>query len=66
MGRQVWKYYEIKDGKLVRKKKTCPRCGAGTFMAEHEDRYHCGKCGYTEWKKERPKVVLQGNIEITL
>jgi len=65
MGRQVWKYYEIKDGKLIRKKKVCPRCGDGTFMAEHKDRWHCGKCGYTEWKVERQKVNLQG-IEITL
>ncbi|AAR39030.1 NEQ176 [Nanoarchaeum equitans Kin4-M] len=55
---QVWKYYEIKDGKLIRKKKVCPRCGS--FMAEHKDRYHCGKCGYTEWKVERPKIVIHG------
>lgn len=27
----------------------CPRCG-DTFLGDHEDRTHCGKCGYTEWK----------------
>ncbi len=43
--------YEIKDNKLVRKRKTCPKCGEGVFMAEHADRYSCGKCGYTEFKK---------------
>lgn len=40
------KYYEA--GKA--KKPSCPKCGAGTFMAEHTDRYHCGNCGYTRWK----------------
>lgn len=44
--------YEIKDGKLIRKRKTCPKCGPGVFLAEHEDRYTCGKCGYTEFKKK--------------
>jgi len=48
---QVWKYYEIRDGKLVRKNKMCPRCGS--FMAEHRDRRTCGKCGYTEFKVGR-------------
>jgi ubiquitin-small subunit ribosomal protein S27Ae len=37
------------EGKL--KKKTCPKCGAGVFMAEHKNRISCGKCGYTEFKK---------------
>ena len=46
-----WQLYEIKDGKLVRKRKECPKCGAGVFMAEHADRRSCGKCGYTEFKK---------------
>ena len=27
----------------------CPRCG-DTFLGEHGDRFHCGKCSYTEWK----------------
>jgi len=43
--------YEVKDNKLERKRKTCPKCGEGVFMAEHADRYSCGKCGYTEFKK---------------
>ena len=24
----------------------CPRCGS--FLADHEDRMSCGKCGYTK------------------
>jgi small subunit ribosomal protein S27Ae len=34
------------DGAIV--KEECPRCG-DTYLAEHEDRKHCGRCGYTEW-----------------
>ncbi len=46
---QVWKYYSIEGDKLVLKKRKCPRCGS--FMAEHKDRWTCGKCGYTDFKK---------------
>ncbi len=28
--------------------KFCSKCGAR--MADHKDRFACGKCGYTEWK----------------
>ncbi len=45
-----WKYYKIKGNKIERTRKFCPRCGEGIFMAEHENRYSCGKCGYTEYK----------------
>jgi small subunit ribosomal protein S27Ae len=49
-------YYEVKDGKIVRNKRTCPKCGDGVFLAEHSNRMSCGKCGYTEFKrKEKPK-----------
>ncbi len=48
----IYKYYEIKGEKVVRKRKFCPRCGEGVFLAEHRDRLSCGKCGYTEFKKK--------------
>ncbi|MFW9983715.1 MAG: 30S ribosomal protein S27ae [Candidatus Odinarchaeota archaeon] len=51
-------YVQGKDGKLERKRRSCPRCGEGTFMAEHADRFHCGSCGFTEFKpskKDKPK-----------
>lgn len=51
----ISKYYKIVDGKLVRLKKFCPRCGPGVFMAEHWRRYTCGKCGYTEYVRETTK-----------
>lgn len=43
--------YEIESEKLTRKRRFCPRCGPGVFLAEHQDRFSCGKCGYTEIKK---------------
>ena len=43
--------YEVADEKVVRKRKECPRCGPGVFLAEHGNRLSCGNCGYTEFKK---------------
>jgi small subunit ribosomal protein S27Ae len=46
-------FYAVgKDGKVERKKKHCPKCGPGVFLADHKDRVSCGKCGYTEFKKK--------------
>ncbi|MCS7126150.1 MAG: 30S ribosomal protein S27ae [Aigarchaeota archaeon] len=52
MGKQVklWKKYSLKDGVLVKRSVFCPRCGGGYIMAEHEDRYYCGNCHYTQFK----------------
>lgn len=47
-----WELYEIKDGKVIRKNRICPKCGDGVFLAKHGDRLSCGKCGYTESKKK--------------
>ena len=44
--------YDIKGEKIERKKKFCPKC-EGSFLAEHEDRYSCGRCGYTEFKEKK-------------
>ncbi len=42
-------YYKV-EGNSLKRKKSCPKCGAGVFMAEHKDRAHCGNCGYTEFR----------------
>ncbi|OGI16094.1 hypothetical protein A3K63_02380 [Candidatus Micrarchaeota archaeon RBG_16_49_10] len=44
----------VEDGKIVRKRKVCKRCGDGIYMADHKEkggktRSYCGKCQYTEW-----------------
>lgn len=31
--------------------KFCSKCGSR--MADHKDRYACGRCGYTEWKEKK-------------
>jgi small subunit ribosomal protein S27Ae len=50
-GKKVF-YAAGKEGKLERKKRNCPKCGPGVFLAEHGNRNSCGKCGYTEFKKK--------------
>lgn len=42
--------YGTKGDALSRTHKFCPKCGAGTFLAEHPDRRSCGRCGYMESK----------------
>lgn len=42
--------YQIKDGKIERKRPFCNRCGRGYFMADHGNRYTCGNCGFTIFK----------------
>lgn len=45
----VYTQYEVAGGALKRKNSSCPKCGAGTAMAQHKSRKTCGKCGYTEF-----------------
>ena len=46
-----WSHYGVDDeGKLVRKRRFCPRCGDGVFLGEHSDRFVCGRCGHVESK----------------
>jgi small subunit ribosomal protein S27Ae len=47
---EIWKLYKVEGGTLSRANRTCPKCGDGTFLAEHGDRLTCGHCGYTEFK----------------
>ncbi len=50
--RESWKYYKIDGDQLVRIKQECPECGAGYFMAEHQNRLTCGNCYTTQWLSE--------------
>jgi small subunit ribosomal protein S27Ae len=47
------------SGKIVRTLKTCSKCGPGVFLAEHYDRFHCGKCGITQFKKKEGGVEAE-------
>lgn len=43
-----WKHYDI-NGDNIKRRKYCPRCGVGIFLADHKTRLYCGKCHYTEF-----------------
>ena len=49
----------MSSGKLVRKGEFCPdpRCGPGIFLAVHEDRVSCGRCGYTRKNGDSTETV---------
>jgi small subunit ribosomal protein S27Ae len=49
----VHRFYSIDGDKVTRNRRDCPRCGKGAFMAQHRDRYTCGKCGFTEFSRQR-------------
>jgi len=44
--------YKVEDTKLTRLRPYCERCGHGYFMADHGDRFACGHCGFTRYKRE--------------
>ncbi|MCK4844195.1 MAG: 30S ribosomal protein S27ae [Candidatus Heimdallarchaeota archaeon] len=54
---EAHKHYKIEGEKVVRVKKECERCAEFTWMAGHDDRWTCGKCGMTIYKRGRRKVV---------
>ena len=66
-------YYAIKgDGTVEKTRKLCEQetCkGKGIFMANHWNRYYCGKCALTLLKKDAPKEepkkvkVVQPKVE---
>jgi len=45
---KVYNYYKVSGDKLEKKAKFCPKCGVGVYLAQHKNRFVCGKCGYTE------------------
>ena len=47
-GYQVSKVYETGPGRIKLLNKKCPKCNV--FLANHKDRWTCGKCGYMEKK----------------
>lgn len=47
----VFSYYKVDEKGLTRLRPFCERCGPGYFMADHSDRYTCGHCGFTRYKR---------------
>jgi len=50
-GKGVFSHYRVEGEKLERLLPFCERCGPGYFMADHGDRYTCGHCGFTRYKR---------------
>ena len=47
-----WEHYNV-EGEKIERKRGCPRCGEGVFLAEHNDRFYCGQCHYVEIKSKK-------------
>ena len=47
----VHSLYKVEGEKVTRLHPACERCGPGYFMADHHDRYTCGHCGFTRYKR---------------
>jgi small subunit ribosomal protein S27Ae len=43
--------YKVDASGLTRLRPYCERCGPGYFMADHGNRYACGHCGFTRYKR---------------
>lgn len=50
---QVWKLYQVSGDKVERKNRFCSKCGPGVFLAKHNNRESCGKCGYSEFASKK-------------
>ena len=44
--------YKVDGTGLSRLRPYCERCGPGYFMANHGNRFACGHCGFTRYKRE--------------
>lgn len=47
--------FNVEGDKVSRKRRHCPKCGPGVFLADHKNRFSCGRCGYTEFKSSSKK-----------
>jgi small subunit ribosomal protein S27Ae len=48
--------FKVEGDKIIRLRRSCPKCGEGVFLAEHTDRLSCGTCGYTEFKGKKDRT----------
>jgi len=54
--------FKVEGDTITRVRRHCPKCGDGVFLAEHNNRLSCGKCGYTEFKggkSEKPQKPVK-------
>ncbi len=53
-------FYEVQGNEIIRKRKSCPRCGEGIWLAKHKNRLCCGRCGYTIFEGKTSKRADEG------
>ena len=60
-------FFKIEGDRITRIRKHCPKCGPAVFLADHKNRFSCGKCGYAEFKgggrPPKPPAVEEKSIE---
>jgi small subunit ribosomal protein S27Ae len=60
-------FFKVEGDRINRVRKYCPKCGPAIFLAEHKNRFSCGKCGYTEFKGgkkiEKPAPAEEKPVE---
>ena len=54
-----YKKYTIEGDKIVKKERSCPRCGPGIFLSAGKNRLYCGKCHFTEFEKREVEPKLE-------
>ncbi len=54
-----YKKYTVEGDKIVKKARSCPRCGPGIFLSVGKGRAYCGKCHFTEFDKKEVELKLE-------
>ena len=54
-----YKMYTVEGDKIVKKARSCPRCGPGIFLSVGKGRAYCGKCHFTEFEKKDVEIKLE-------
>jgi len=47
--------YTIEGDKIIKKARSCPRCGPGIFLSVGQGRAYCGRCHFTEFERKGTK-----------
>jgi len=53
-----YKKYTVEGDKIIKKGRSCPRCGPGIFLSVGQGRAYCGRCHFTEFKKREVEAKL--------
>ena len=48
----AYTFFKVENGVITRQRPHCPRCGEGTYLAQHKGRKYCGRCHYTIFDKK--------------